>query len=35
MEKFQEFMFVFFGALTAAAVGIGFWLYKKQKENDR
>ncbi len=35
MEKLQEFMSVFFGALAVVAVAIGFWFYKKQKENDR
>ncbi len=35
MEKFKEFMDVFYGVLFFAAIGMCAWLYKMKKESDR
>ena len=35
METLQQVMYAFYAVLMLAAAGIGAWLYKKRKENDR
>ncbi len=35
MEKFKEFMDVFFGALVVGVICISAWLYKMKKGSDR
>jgi LPXTG-motif cell wall-anchored protein len=34
MEIFQTVMYVFYGLLFVAIVGVGIWFYKKKKELD-
>jgi LPXTG-motif cell wall-anchored protein len=34
MSFFQNIMYGFYALLFVAAAGIGFWFYKKRKENE-